>query len=67
MLISKAQRRELIEDQPKTKQRNMSRWVIRNNHSLHHTWEALAEMDDLGFRNLQKIVELVAKERNEAE
>jgi len=67
MLISKAQRHELIEDQPKTKQRKMSQWVIHNSHSIHHTWEALLEMDDLAFRNLRTIVELVAKERNETE
>ena len=41
--------------------------MIHNSHSIHHTWEALLEMDDLAFRNLRAIVELVAKERNETE
>tara|TARA_R110002096_G_scaffold297406_1_gene491895 strand:+ start:587 stop:859 length:273 start_codon:yes stop_codon:yes gene_type:complete len=63
MLISKAQRDELIEAQPKTKYQ-MLRWVLRNSNSVHHTWEALAEMDETAFFNLQEIVKLVAEERN---
>tara|TARA_R100000995_G_scaffold51954_1_gene25143 strand:- start:350 stop:556 length:207 start_codon:yes stop_codon:yes gene_type:complete len=65
MLISIAQMNELIDGQPKTKRRKMSKWAVRNIHHLEHTWDALKEMDDQTFRNFQAIVNAVAKERND--
>tara|TARA_R100001224_G_C3909557_1_gene111450 strand:+ start:25 stop:234 length:210 start_codon:yes stop_codon:yes gene_type:complete len=64
MLISRAQMNELISDQPKTKRRKMSKWVVRNMGQLEHTWDALEQLDDQAFRNFQALVKAVAKERN---
>ena len=65
MLISRAQWRELVNSQPKTKRRKMSKWAVRNIHHIEHTWDALKEMDDQTFKNFQAIVNAVAKERKE--
>ncbi len=66
MLISKRQRRQLIEDQPKTKQRRMNKWILRNNLNIDQTWEAMLEMDDRTFAMFQKMVNGVAEERSRA-
>ena len=64
MLISRAQVRELVSGQPKTKRRKMEKWVVRNMGQLEHTWDALEQLDDQAFRNFQALVKAVAKERN---
>ena len=65
MLISKRQRRQLIEDQPKTKQRRMNKWIIKNDLNIDQTWEAMLEMDDRTFAAFRRMVDAVAKDRAE--
>ena len=66
MLISRTQQRELIGNQPKTKQRKMHKWVMKNTCSIMQTWEALEEMDDQTFQNFLAMVNVIAEQRNQS-
>jgi len=66
MLISRTQQRELIGNQPKTKQRKMQKWVVKNTHSIMQTWEALEEMDDQTFQNFLAMVNVIAEQRKQS-
>ena len=63
MLISNQQRAQLIADQPKTKQRRMGKWIVKNDLNITQTWQAMLEMDDRTFAAFQRIVNAVATER----
>ena len=66
MLMSNQQRAELIANQPKTKQRRMGKWIVKNDLNFDQTWEALNQMDDRTFAAFQKMVNAVANERDKA-
>ena len=63
MLMSNQQRADLIANQPKTKQRRMGKWIIKNDLNIDQTWEALNQMDDRTFAAFQRMVNAVATER----
>ena len=63
MLMSNQQRAQLIADQPKTKQRRMGKWIVKNDLNIDQTWQAMLEMDDRTFAAFQRIVNAVATER----
>ncbi len=63
MLMSNQQRAQLIADQPKTKQRRMGKWIVKNDLNIDQTWQAMLEMDDHTFAAFQRIVNAVATER----
>ena len=63
MLMSNQQRAQLIADQPKTKQRRMGKWIVKNDLNIDQTWQAMLEMDDHTFAAFQRIVNSVATER----
>ena len=63
MLMSNQQRAQLIADQPKTKQRRMGKWIVKNDLNIAQTWQAMLEMDDHTFAAFHRIVNAVATER----
>ena len=65
MLMSNQQRAQLIADQPKTKQRRMGKWIVKNDLNIDQTWEAMLEMDDRTFAAFRRMVDAVAKDRAE--
>ena len=60
MLMSNQQRAQLIADQPKTKQRRMGKWIVKNDLNIDQTWEAMLEMDDRTFAAFRRMVDAVA-------
>ena len=65
MLMSNQQRAQLIADQPKTKQRRMGKWIVKNDLNIDQTWQAMLEMDDRTFAVFRRMVDVnaVATER----
>ena len=67
MLISNQQRADLIADQPKTKQRRMGKWIVKNDLNIDQTWQAMLEMDDRTFAAFRRMVDAVTLERGTKE